>query len=182
MLEGAIVYNIRFWCLRAPVCLCHISKSWWPLFTAILLLQVRTCALLHMLLEDPIIFYTSVRIFIRPCAISLVLNHINYYSVAFVLSHLVTTCVLSHLVPQGTINFHSAVRIYIIPCEFRNWLVWRFPIIVVGICPSVISYQRIHEICEHSQLFSSHCNPFRQSRQNYHWVLISRLYSEHGVS
>ena len=29
-------------------------------------------------------FYTSIRIFIIPCALSLVLNHINYYSVALI--------------------------------------------------------------------------------------------------
>ena len=49
------------------------------------LLQVITCALSHMLLEDRIFFfYNSVRIFIIPCALSLVLNHINYYSVALI--------------------------------------------------------------------------------------------------
>ena len=85
MLEGVSVCNIRFWCLRAPVCLCHIFKSWWPLFTAVRLLQMITSALSHILLEDPIIFYTSVRIFIIPYALSLVLNYINYYSVALIL-------------------------------------------------------------------------------------------------
>ena len=54
--EGASVCNIRFWCLRAPVCLCHISKSWWPLFTAVRLLQVITWVLSHMLLVDPLFF------------------------------------------------------------------------------------------------------------------------------
>ena len=48
------------------------------------LLQVITCVYHICYLRIAFFFYNSVRIFIIPCALSLVLNHINYYSVALI--------------------------------------------------------------------------------------------------
>jgi len=69
VLEGASIYNIRFWYLRAPACLYQVSKSWRPTFIVMRLIHMTTCALSHLVLKDAIIFHSSVLISIIPCAV-----------------------------------------------------------------------------------------------------------------
>jgi hypothetical protein len=77
----------------------HVSKSWWPPFIAMRLLQVTTCALSHLVLKNSIICHSGGHPLVYIMFLKL---EIAVYCDAIIM----TTCALSYLVLKASIIFH----------------------------------------------------------------------------